>query len=165
MIENIGIDDPKTLLGKTIRALRERRGLSQTALADTIGKPSQTVNKWERGVRWPEYGNFEEIAKALGVPVMALFDWDVPPPAPPSIAALAAEVDRQAAEIARLMRELNAAQIPALTGQKRELFDLVAGLDDTKAEGLLRLIRRTLEISSGSNDFNQPQVLRKKPRR
>jgi transcriptional regulator with XRE-family HTH domain len=37
------------LLGLRIRALRERKGLSQTALASKLGVNASTVTAWERG--------------------------------------------------------------------------------------------------------------------
>lgn len=36
-------------LGERIRALRERRGLSQAALASKLGVNASTVGNWERG--------------------------------------------------------------------------------------------------------------------
>ena len=37
-------------LGKQIKAFRQRRGLTQEALARELGVSGQTVSKWESGV-------------------------------------------------------------------------------------------------------------------
>lgn len=141
MTEHNRINEPKALLGRAIQSAREKKGLSQKGLAEAIGKPSQTVNKWERGVRWPDFGNIELIARTLGVDVIRLFEWAPAPPAPPSIATLAAEVDRQAAEIARLKRELERLEIPPAY---RELVALVLTVDQAKVPALCDMIRMTL---------------------
>ncbi len=51
-----------TDVGKLIRELRKALGLSQPALAELIGYPSQRVGEWERGVRPPTW----DQARALG---------------------------------------------------------------------------------------------------
>ena len=38
------------LTSETIKSLRERRGLTQRALADAVGVTDKAVSKWESGV-------------------------------------------------------------------------------------------------------------------
>lgn len=45
--------------GRTIKALREKRGLTQAALANRIGVSDKAVSKWETG----EYDLVSSIAK------------------------------------------------------------------------------------------------------
>ncbi len=67
----------KENLGKTladnVRRLREKKGLSQHALADKIGVPQGTLSCIENGHRGASMGMVARIAKALGVPGIELF--------------------------------------------------------------------------------------------
>jgi transcriptional regulator with XRE-family HTH domain len=59
--------------GKTLRALRTERGLSQWALADAAGMDHNYVGMIERGERNPAIVNVVRLAEALGVPPGELF--------------------------------------------------------------------------------------------
>ena len=53
--------------GGVIRALRQRQGLSQQALAQRLCISGKTVSKWETGRGLPDIGLLEPLAAALGV--------------------------------------------------------------------------------------------------
>jgi len=52
-------------LGENIRAMREKRGLSQSELAEKIGLQKQNVSAFERGVKIPSLEKMVAIADAL----------------------------------------------------------------------------------------------------
>lgn len=58
--------------GATIRALREAKGITQTALAEIIGVSCKTISKWETAKGLPDITLIEPLAKALGVSVLEL---------------------------------------------------------------------------------------------
>lgn len=62
---------------KTIRMLRERRGITQRALAERIGVTDKAVSKWETGRGLPDASLVEPLAGALGVSVAELFSGEV----------------------------------------------------------------------------------------
>ncbi|MCW0232570.1 MAG: helix-turn-helix domain-containing protein [Ferrovibrio sp.] len=66
-------------LGRRIKALRKERKLSQEDLAEMIGKSVDTVSNIERGFSSTRLSTVFEIAEALKVGFIDLFDWaDVP---------------------------------------------------------------------------------------
>jgi len=60
------------ITGTTIKALREKKGLTQSQLADRLGVSSKAVSKWETAKGLPDITLIEPLAKALGVSVMEL---------------------------------------------------------------------------------------------
>ena len=54
-------------LGKSIRARREQRGLSQEAFARTSGISRRTLTRLESGDPAVRIGTFEQAAQALGL--------------------------------------------------------------------------------------------------
>lgn len=56
--------------GGVIRALREKKKLTQAALADKIGVSDKAVSKWETGRGLPDITLLEPLAAALGVSVI-----------------------------------------------------------------------------------------------
>ena len=59
-------------MGQQIKRLRERRGLSQAALAARAKITREYVNKLEAGRYDPTVGVLQRLAKALGVNVTEL---------------------------------------------------------------------------------------------
>ena len=49
-------------IGKTIRALRQEQGMTQSALAERLGVSNQTVSKWEQGITAPDLSLLGPIA-------------------------------------------------------------------------------------------------------
>lgn len=58
--------------GATIKALREKKGLTQGELAEQIGVSGKAVSKWETGKGFPDISLLEPLAKALLVSVTEL---------------------------------------------------------------------------------------------
>jgi transcriptional regulator with XRE-family HTH domain len=57
-------------LGKAIRQLREKRGMTQEGLAHEAGSTAATIGAIERGLTNPSWGTVEAIAAALDVSVV-----------------------------------------------------------------------------------------------
>ena len=58
--------------GSVIRALREKKKLTQSALAEKIGVSDKAVSKWETGKGLPDISLLEPLAAALGVSLIEL---------------------------------------------------------------------------------------------
>lgn len=58
--------------GDVIRALRERKGLTQEELAKRIFVSGKAVSKWETGKGYPDVSLLEPLAGALGISVIEL---------------------------------------------------------------------------------------------
>jgi transcriptional regulator with XRE-family HTH domain len=63
---------PPASLGKAIRGLREKRGLTQEGLAHEAGSTAATISAIERGLSNPNWGTVESIAAALGISIADL---------------------------------------------------------------------------------------------
>src|SRR5215210_9571556 len=61
-------------VGHRIRIERLSRGLSQTALAESLGVTFQQVQKYEKGVNRVGAGRLTRIARVLKVPVATFFE-------------------------------------------------------------------------------------------
>ena len=64
-------------LGKKIRQLRFRAGLTQEQLADKLGIGAQAVSKWENAVAMPDITLLPCLAEIFGVTIDDLFDLTV----------------------------------------------------------------------------------------
>ena len=64
------------ITANTIKALREKKGLTQLELAERIGVTSKAVSKWETAKGLPDITLIEPLARALGVSVMELMSGD-----------------------------------------------------------------------------------------
>ena len=62
--------------GIKIKNLREKKGLTQTELADILGVSSKAVSKWETAKGLPDISLIEPLANALSVSVMELMTGD-----------------------------------------------------------------------------------------
>ncbi len=60
-------------VGLKIKELRERRGMTQSSLAEAAELTSDEVSRIERGVREPRFGTLERLAAALHVAASELF--------------------------------------------------------------------------------------------
>jgi len=60
-------DRPQPALGKAIRQLRQKRGLTQVALGEKAGITGRSLSLIERGHANPTWGPVKAIAEALGV--------------------------------------------------------------------------------------------------
>ena len=66
-------------LGKKIRQLRFKAGLTQEQLGEQLGIGAQSVSKWENGVSMPDITALPLLAEIFGISIDDLFDL---PPAP-----------------------------------------------------------------------------------
>ena len=60
--------------GTTIKALRERKQLTQTELAEKIGVSSKTISKWETAKGLPDISLLQPLAEVLGISVIELMN-------------------------------------------------------------------------------------------
>ena len=60
------------ITGATIKTLREKKGVTQTQLADLLGVSDKAVSKWETAKGLPDVSLLEPLANALGVSVIEL---------------------------------------------------------------------------------------------
>lgn len=63
--------------GTKIKNLRNKRGITQEALAKAMGVTPQTVSKWENDVTMPDVALLPELSVFFGVTIDALFSLDV----------------------------------------------------------------------------------------
>lgn len=75
-------DMDKSQFGRKLRELRTRAGLSQAALAESLGVPQSAISQWESGIHSPAVTDIPTIADALGVEPGELFKPPAPPPRP-----------------------------------------------------------------------------------
>ncbi len=60
-------------IGNQIKTLRQRRGITQEAMAQHFGITSQAVSKWERGVATPDIAMLPDLSAYFGVTIDELF--------------------------------------------------------------------------------------------
>jgi transcriptional regulator with XRE-family HTH domain len=61
-------------IGKNIKRLRHRIGLSQTELANKLGVTAQAVSKWETKTNSPDIALIPKIAELFDVSIDELFE-------------------------------------------------------------------------------------------
>jgi len=66
----------KTLLGKRIKELRKKRGLTQETLAEYANIEIPSLSNIENGKNYPNYGTLEKISNALDVNPYELYLFD-----------------------------------------------------------------------------------------
>ena len=64
--------DMRALVGRNVRRIREKKGLTQERLADLSGFSQQYISSLERGRRNPTVITLYELAAALGTTHMEL---------------------------------------------------------------------------------------------
>jgi transcriptional regulator with XRE-family HTH domain len=69
-------DQPQPALGKAIRQLRVKHGLTQEAVAHDAGITTATLGVIERGLSNPTWATVKGIAAALGVTMSKLAQLD-----------------------------------------------------------------------------------------
>lgn len=60
-------------IGNQIKQLRQRRGITQEAMAQHFGITPQAISKWERGAATPDIGLLPDISAYFGVTIDELF--------------------------------------------------------------------------------------------
>jgi transcriptional regulator with XRE-family HTH domain len=67
-------DEPDVALGRRLKSLRIRRGLSQTALGKVIGVSFQQIQKYEKGAHRMKVSQLRRLAEALAVSATELLE-------------------------------------------------------------------------------------------
>ena len=62
------------MIGEKIKKARKSRGISQEELAYAVKMHTNTIARWERGELNPKGKSLQKVAKALSVPISALYD-------------------------------------------------------------------------------------------
>lgn len=70
--------DRNKLLGRRIREFRKERGLTQEQLSEKIGKTDEVISNIETGSASTRLTTLFDIADALKVSLLDLFDWISP---------------------------------------------------------------------------------------
>jgi putative transcriptional regulator len=72
---NCHMDKKEVLLrlGERVKEIRIQKGMTQTELANKIGKDHPSINKLENGKVNPSYYFLYEVANGLGIDVKELF--------------------------------------------------------------------------------------------
>jgi len=68
----------QTRFGESLRRFRTQRGLTQSQLAEAIGRSTDLISRVERGDSAPSFGTLEALSKALDVPVAVMFGGQAP---------------------------------------------------------------------------------------
>lgn len=76
LLEGSMSDNSLILLGKRIRELRTKRGLSQERLSELCGVSSRHISEMERGESNPSFQIMEQVTSALGISMKDLFDFE-----------------------------------------------------------------------------------------
>ena len=58
--------------GSFVAQRRRERGMTQATLASELHMTDKAISRWERGVGFPDIGNIEPLADALGVSIVEL---------------------------------------------------------------------------------------------
>lgn len=70
--------DRNKLLGQRIRELRKERGLTQEQLSEKVGKTDEVISNIETGAASTRLSTLFDIADALKVSLLDIFDWVAP---------------------------------------------------------------------------------------
>ena len=74
--QGVGVSDTAIYqeIGARIRALRQKRNLTQKELAQWIGVPQNTVSRWETGAYQIAIHELQVLAALFGVPLSAMIE-------------------------------------------------------------------------------------------
>ena len=70
------MDNLKSLLGKRIKEIRKKRGLTQEKLAECAGIETPSLSNIENGKNYPNHETLEKLSKALDVRPYELYLFD-----------------------------------------------------------------------------------------
>jgi transcriptional regulator with XRE-family HTH domain len=131
--------DPAAWSGARIRELRRDRGLTLKSLGRRAGLSHPFLSQLERGLARPSVGSVERIARALDVPVGAL--WTAPRP---DVARLARAGDQDApGGVRELFGAESALRVRELSGGSRRW---PAEAETTAGEVLVYVVRGAIEV-------------------
>lgn len=94
-------------LGGRVAKLREAAGLTQAELAEEVGVATETISRLERGATIPSVSRLDDVASALGVDIVDLFErQSAVLERNEALAGLTADLKRRSAKDVQLVREL-----------------------------------------------------------
>ena len=131
------VDGPNPVdihVGARVRMRRKDLGLSQEALAETIGLTFQQVQKYERGTNRISASKLYEIGRTLKVPLAFFYDDYTDNPADPDFVESASE--RSVSDFLTTAEGIElSAVFPKLKSgaQRRKILELVRTLADDNA--------------------------------
>ena len=102
-------------VGLRVRALRQKRGLSQEELAERINRSLHAVSSIERGRTLPNFTTLERLSQVLEVPVRQYFDHQPDASDNPRRARLMSELFNAARELTDADLELALEQVKVLS--------------------------------------------------
>jgi transcriptional regulator with XRE-family HTH domain len=102
-------------VGLRVKALRQRRGLSQEELAERIDRSLNAISSIERGRTLPNFTTLERLSEVLGVPVREFFDHQPDASDNPRRARLMSELFSSARELTDADLELALEQVKVLS--------------------------------------------------
>ncbi|MFT4077511.1 MAG: helix-turn-helix transcriptional regulator [Asticcacaulis sp.] len=118
-------------VGARVRSRRKAMGLSQEALAETLGLTFQQVQKYERGANRISASKLYEISRTLKVPLAFFYDGYTDTPADPDFVESASErsvndflTTAEGIELSAVFPKLKSA------AQRRKILELVRTLAD-----------------------------------
>ena len=110
----------KRTIGRRVQALREQQGLTQEALAEQIGRSTDTVANIERGANSTRIEVFARLAEVLQVSLPELFEVDPEP-------AVGRDRRRQVRDLSRLLSAQDDRTLALLSELVRTGLALKAG--------------------------------------
>jgi len=122
-------------VGCRVRMRRKMLGVSQEALADTLGLTFQQVQKYERGANRVSASKLYEIAKTLQVPVSFFFD-GLAAPTTNAVDEVGAAAERVVTEFLNTPEGLELAEMFPKIGRgsiRRQVLDLVRAMADDES--------------------------------
>lgn len=63
-------------IGKTIKEMRIKKGLTQKELGDKMGVSQAMIGQYENGSRHPKTETVQKFSEALGVPLKSFYDFN-----------------------------------------------------------------------------------------
>ncbi|MEX2273864.1 MAG: helix-turn-helix transcriptional regulator [Vicinamibacterales bacterium] len=113
-------DDVRVRLGKNVRALRVRRGLTQEALGEEAGLSYKFIGEVERGLGNPSIASVASIARALDADIADLFGGSSRPAGAYDTSRRHLAVVRDAQErLASALKDLQNATLGRVTRKKK----------------------------------------------
>ena len=98
----------QTLLGARIKKLRNSAGLTQAQLAERVDISDEFLSRMERGAKAPSLHTAEKVARALGVSMKEVFDFEAVPAADSKTARLEGLVSYLAAVDEAIVQDVQA---------------------------------------------------------
>ena len=138
-------------LGKKIKQLRFKAGLTQEQLAEKLGIAPQSISKWENAVAMPDIATLPLLAEVFGVSIDDLFDLSTEQ----RLNRIENRMDREGElpqDVFREYEDFLKAQLPSETYQKRAT-ELIAYLYwhrmNADAEKVCRYAKESIQKAPG----------------